>query len=223
MKKYISPSLLSANFFNLESQLKSLTDNGMEFIHIDVMDGHFVPNITIGPLICNAIAKNMPQLKLDIHLMIENPDDYVDSFAKSNPYIIYFHQETENHIDRVISHIKSYGIKAGIVLNPATPISTIEEIIPIVDSVLIMSVNPGFGGQSFIPYCLEKIKKLTVLKEKLNPNLFISVDGGVNSTNIREIASAGASLLVAGSAVFNENYIENYLNLTKTINKIEVI
>ncbi len=223
MKKQISPSLLSADFFNLENQLKSLQKSGMEFVHIDVMDGHFVPNITIGPLICNAIAKHMPELKLDIHLMIENPDDYIDSFAKSNPYIIYFHQETENHIDRVISHIKSYGIKAGITLNPATPISTIEQILPIADSVLIMSVNPGFGGQKFIPYCKDKIEKLYRLKEELNPNMFISVDGGVNSENIQSIAKAGADLIVAGSAVFSGNYNENFKKLTNLINKTEVI
>jgi len=223
MKKQISPSLLSADFFNLENQLKSLQKNGMEFVHIDVMDGHFVPNITIGPLICNAIAKHMPELKLDIHLMIENPDDYIDSFAKSNPYIIYFHQETENHIDRVVSHIKSYGIKAGITLNPATPISTIEQILPIVDSVLIMSVNPGFGGQKFIPYCKDKIEKLYRLKEEVNPNMFISVDGGINSKNIQSVAKAGADLIVAGSAVFSGDYNNNFKELTNLINKTEVI
>jgi ribulose-phosphate 3-epimerase len=223
MKKQISPSLLSADFFNLEKQLGTLQQNGMEFVHIDVMDGHFVPNITIGPLICNAISKHMPQLKLDIHLMIENPDSYIDSFAKSNPYIIYFHQEAENHIDRVIAHIKSYNIKAGITLNPATPVSVIEQIIPIVDSVLIMSVNPGFGGQKFIPYCKEKIANLYRLKEELNPNMFIAVDGGVNLQNAQDIAKAGADLLVAGSAVFSGNYTDNFRKLTNLINKTEVI
>lgn len=223
MKKNISPSILSANFFNLEKQLTLLQKAGMEYIHIDVMDGHFVPNITIGPLICNSIAKNMPELKLDIHLMIENPLKYIDDFAKSKPYIIYFHQETENHMDRVISHIKSHGIKAGVSINPATPLSTIEEVIPLVDSILIMSVNPGFGGQSFIKYCKEKIKRLFLLKEKLNPELFISVDGGVNLSNIKDIAEAGADLFVAGSAVFSGDYVSNYLKLTKTINNIEVI
>lgn len=218
MKKSISPSILSADFFNLKEQLTNLYKEGMEFIHIDVMDGHFVPNITIGPLVCDSISKNLPEVKLDVHLMIENPGKYIENFAKSNPYIIYFHQEAENHIDRLVNHIKSFGIKAGISINPATPLSTIEEILPYLDSVLIMSVNPGFGGQKFINYSLDKIKKLYKMKEQINPELFISIDGGVNSENIKAISDAGVDLFVAGSAVFKNDYVFNFKNLTKIIN-----
>ncbi len=156
--KEIAPSILSADFCNLGEQLNVLKKEGMRFVHIDVMDGHFVPNLTVGPLICNSIRKQFSDLELDVHLMIENPSFYIDAFAESKPYIIYFHLEAENHADRLINYIKSRGVRAGISINPATPVSLLEHVLPILDGILIMSVNPGFGGQKFIPYTLNKIK-----------------------------------------------------------------
>ena len=182
--KEIAPSILSADFCKLGEQLDILKKEGMKFVHIDVMDGHFVPNLTIGPLVCNSIKKHYPDLKLDVHLMIENPMKYIDAFAESNPYVIYFHLEAEKHVDRLVNYIKSKGIKAGVSVNPATPVSLLEHVLPILDSVLIMSVNPGFGGQKFIPYTLNKIKLLNNIRKAQGYNYFIAIDGGVNSENI---------------------------------------
>lgn len=215
--KEISPSILSADFCKLGEQLKVLKKLGMSFVHIDVMDGHFVPNITIGPLVCNSIKKHFPNIKLDVHLMIENPMDYIDAFAHSNPYIIYFHFEAERHADRLITYIKSKGIKAGVSINPATPISLLEHILPIVDGVLVMSVNPGFGGQRFIPYTLKKIKQLDSIRNSQSYNYFIAVDGGVNAGNIGEISKSGCNLFVAGSSVFKGDIEKNFITLNKIV------
>ena len=215
--KEIAPSILSADFCKLGEQIEILKNLGMEFVHIDVMDGHFVPNLTIGPLVCNSIKKHFPDLKLDVHLMIEHPMRYIDAFAESNPYIIYFHLEAEKHVDRLINYIKSKGINAGVSINPATPVSLLEHILPIVDSVLVMSVNPGFGGQRFIPYTLKKIKLLDNIRKAQGYNYFIAVDGGVNTENIKDISKNGCNLFVAGSSVFKGDIAENFKNLNKII------
>ena len=215
--KEIAPSILSADFCKLGQQIEALKNEGMKFVHIDVMDGHFVPNITIGPLVCDSIAKNFPDLELDVHLMIENPLSYIDAFARSKPYIIYFHLEAENHADRVVNYIKLKGVKAGISINPATPVSLLEHLFPIIDGILVMSVNPGFGGQSFIDYTLNKIKILDNIRKGNGYNYHIAVDGGVNENNIKEISSRGCDLFVAGSSVFKGDIIENFRKLNEKI------
>jgi len=191
--KLISPSILSADFTRLGEQLNALLSEGMEYVHVDVMDGHFVPNITIGPMVCDAVKQAVPKAKMDVHLMIENPGDYIDAFAKTNPEIIYVHVEATYHLDRLVSQIKQKGIRAGVVLNPASPLSLLEEILPAVDAVLIMSVNPGFGGQSFIPHSLDKIRRLDELRRARNLSFIIAVDGGITLENTSEIAGRGQS------------------------------
>src|SRR5699024_9792447 len=200
----IAPSILSADFSNLGEEIKDVENGGADYIHVDVMDGHFVPNITIGPLIVEAI-KPITTLPLDVHLMIENPDDYISAFAKSGASIITVHQEACVHLHRTIQLIKSTGVKAGVVINPATPVEMIKEILPEVDMVLIMSVNPGFGGQSFIHHTVQKIKQVAKWRQQLNLSFEIEVDGGVNTETAKLCTDAGADVLVAGSAVFNQD------------------
>lgn len=197
----IAPSILSADFTQLKSQIQSCEQGGAYWIHCDVMDGHFVPNLTFGPFIVEA-AKKCTRLPLDVHLMIDNPDQYIPEFAKAGASIITVHQEAVRHLHRSVSLIRSLGVKPAVSINPATPISTLEEILPFIDMVLIMSVNPGFGGQSFIETSLKKIEKLRIMANELNPNLTIEVDGGVSEKTIKSIITAGADVLVAGSAVF---------------------
>ena len=199
----IAPSILSANFAKLGEEIIDVEKGGADYIHVDVMDGHFVPNITIGPLIVEAI-KPVTSLPLDVHLMIENPDKYIQPFADAGASIISVHQETSPHLHRTIQSIKDANVKAGVVINPATPLVMIEEILAYVDLVLIMTVNPGFGGQSFIYETLPKIKQLYELRQKNNYNFEIEVDGGVNETTAKLCTDAGADVLVAGSAVFNQ-------------------
>ncbi len=217
--KLISPSILSADFTKLGEQLNLLMRAGMEYVHVDVMDGHFVPNITIGPMICQAVKRSVPEVKMDVHLMIDNPGDYVEAFAETRPEILYIHAEAESHLDRVLGQIRKMGIQAGVVLNPATPLSFLEEVLPFVDAVLLMSVNPGFGGQSFIPYCLEKISRLNTLRMNGGFSFIIAVDGGVTAGNLQEIADAGANLIVAGSAVFKGQPEKNFKELTQILNR----
>ncbi|SHF50447.1 ribulose-phosphate 3-epimerase [Ornithinibacillus halophilus] len=200
----IAPSILSADFAKLGEEIQDVEKGGAEYIHVDVMDGHFVPNITIGPLIVEAI-KPVTSLPLDVHLMIENPDQYIDAFAKAGADIITVHQEACTHLHRTLQQIKSTGVKAGVVLNPATPVMMIKDVLTEVDMVLIMSVNPGFGGQSFIQGAVEKIKELNELRETLNLSFEIEVDGGVNVETAKLCTDAGADVLVAGSAVFNKS------------------
>jgi len=200
----IAPSILSADFSNLGEEIKDVENGGADYIHVDVMDGHFVPNITIGPLIVEAI-KPITTLPLDVHLMIENPDDYISAFAKSGASIITVHQEACVHLHRTIQLIKSTGVKAGVVINPATPVEMIKEILPEVDMVLIMSVNPGFGGQSFIHHTVQKIKQVAKWRQQLNLSFEIEVDGGVNTDTAKLCTDVGADVLVAGSAVFNQD------------------
>jgi ribulose-phosphate 3-epimerase len=199
----IAPSILSADFARLGDEIKDVERGGADYIHVDVMDGHFVPNITIGPLIVEAI-RPVTQLPLDVHLMIENPDQYIEAFAKAGADYITVHVEASRHLHRTIQLIKSTGVKAGVVVNPATPVETLKHVIEDVDLVLLMSVNPGFGGQKFIQSVLPKIRQVKEMANELNPNLEIEVDGGVNEETAKLCIEAGANVLVAGSAVFNK-------------------
>ncbi|SDC64739.1 ribulose-phosphate 3-epimerase [Terribacillus halophilus] len=199
----IAPSILSADFANLAAEIRDVEKGGADYIHVDVMDGHFVPNITIGPLIVEAI-RPVTELPLDVHLMIENPERYIEAFVKAGADIITVHQEACIHLHRTIVMIKELGVKAGVVLNPATPVSLIEEILPEVDMVLLMTVNPGFGGQRFIPSVLKKVEELAKLRTKLGIDFEIEIDGGVNTDTAKLCTDAGADVLVAGSAVYGQ-------------------
>ncbi|OPJ65545.1 ribulose-phosphate 3-epimerase [Clostridium chromiireducens] len=204
----IAPSILSADFSKLGEDIERIDNGGADFIHIDVMDGSFVPNISFGFPVIKSI-RNRTDKMFDVHLMINNPGNYIDDFIEAGADIITVHYEADRHIDRTINYIKSKGKKAAISLNPGTPTSVLKDLIPNLDMVLIMSVNPGFGGQKFIPYCLDKIKEIKELSNKVNPSLLIEVDGGVDKTNVREVIEAGANVIVAGSAVFNGGEISD--------------
>jgi ribulose-phosphate 3-epimerase len=198
----VAPSILSADFARLGEEIRAVEAAGADLIHIDVMDGHFVPNITIGPLIVEA-ARKSTKLPLDVHLMITNPERYVADFAKAGADYLTVHVETAFHLNRLVQSIREHpGVKAGAVLNPATPLSTLDCILPELDLVLLMSVNPGFGGQSFIPSAMDKIRQLRKRIDALGLSTEIEVDGGVKPENAASIADAGADILVAGSAVF---------------------
>lgn len=204
--KLIAPSILSADFSKLGDEIRSVEAAGADWIHVDVMDGHFVPNITIGPLVVEA-ARRVTSLPLDVHLMIENPDKYIPDFVQAGASLISVQAETCIHLNRTIHLIKELGPRAGVVLNPSTPLSSIEWVIENVDVVMIMSVNPGFGGQSFIPNSIDKIKALSRLIQDRELPALIEIDGGVSEKNIKIISDAGADIFVAGSAIFNsEDY-----------------
>ncbi|MZQ76314.1 MAG: ribulose-phosphate 3-epimerase [Peptoclostridium sp.] len=203
----LAPSILSADFANLEQDVRKVERAGCEYLHIDVMDGHFVPNITIGPLIVESLKKKDIGMIFDVHLMIENPDNYVADFAKAGADIIVVHQEACRHLHRTIQNIKSHGVKAGIALNPATPVDTIKHVIGDIDMVLLMSVNPGFGGQSFIESVLPKISQVRDMAREMSLELDIQVDGGIKPSNVRMVVEAGANIIVAGSAIFNSEDI----------------
>ncbi|MCZ6134290.1 ribulose-phosphate 3-epimerase [Campylobacter ureolyticus] len=211
---YVAPSILSADFANLESEIKAVCEAGADLIHIDVMDGHFVPNLTIGPVVVNA-AKKSSSVPLDIHLMVENPSFFVEMFLGIKPKFLGFHIEAENHPLRLIDHIRNNGISPAIVLNPHTPISSLKHIINSVDMVLLMSVNPGFGGQKFMPIVIDKIKELKELIYKTNSICMIEVDGGVNGLNVAELDEAGADIVVAGSYIFSSNDYETAIRSLK--------
>ncbi|ASK63542.1 ribulose-phosphate 3-epimerase [Virgibacillus phasianinus] len=200
----IAPSILSADFSKLGQEIKDVEQGGADYIHVDVMDGNFVPNITIGPLIVQAI-KPITRLPLDVHLMIENPDNYIQAFAEAGASIITVHQEATKHLHRTIQLIKSQNVKAGVVINPATPAYMIKEILPEVDLVLLMTVNPGFGGQSFISSVVPKIKQIAKWRGELGLSFEIEIDGGVNKETASTCVEAGADVLVAGSAVYNKS------------------
>mgnify|MGYP004565461801 FL=1 len=204
----IAPSILSADCSKLGQEVVKLHNAGADFIHIDVMDGEFVPNITFGMPVIKAI-RNKTDKVFDVHLMINNPQRYIDEFIAAGADIITLHYEAERHLDRAIQYIKSKGVKAAVALNPATPTVVLKDIIANLDMVLIMSVNPGFGGQKFIPYSLNKIKEVKEMALKANnPNILIQVDGGVDKNNVKDVIEAGANVIVAGSAVFGDGNIE---------------
>ena len=203
----LAPSILSADFARLLEDVKKVEKAGCEYRHIDVMDGHFVPNITLGPAIVKSLRKDV-NMVFDAHLMIENPDNYIKEFADAGCDIIVVHQEACTHLHRTIQNIKSHGVKAGVALNPATPIETIKYVLEDVDMVLLMSVNPGFGGQSYIPVVTKKIKELRALIDEMGLDIDIEVDGGVKPSNISEVVNAGANVIVAGSAIFNAGDID---------------
>ena len=197
----VAPSVLSADFGNLQRDVEEICNGGCDLVHVDVMDGHFVPNMTIGPVVVSAIAKAATK-PLDIHLMVENNTFFVELFAPLKPAYISFHIEEEKHPHRLIQKIRSLGIKPAIVLNPHTPPESVEYLLQDLDMVLLMSVNPGFGGQSFIETVLKKASKLNEMRNRLNPNCLIEVDGGVSDTNIQSLKDVGVDVVVAGSYVF---------------------
>lgn len=201
MMKLIAPSILSANFSRLGDEIKAVEAAGADWIHADVMDGHFVPNITIGPLVIKAV-KGVTDLPIDVHLMIENPDNYIAAFANAGASFISVQVEACIHLNRTVQLIKDSGAQAGVVLNPSTPVASLEFILEYVDYVLIMSVNPGFGGQAFIPNSIDKIKALRKQIQDQGLNVLIEVDGGINEKTIAAVAAAGTDVFVAGSAIF---------------------
>lgn len=215
----IAPSILSANFAELGKEIKDVENGGADYIHIDVMDGHFVPNITMGPMVVKAI-RPLTELPLDVHLMIEDPDQYIEAFADAGADYITVHVEAAAHLHRTIQLIKSKGVKAGVVLNPATPAEWVKPILQDIDMVLLMTVNPGFGGQSFIPSVVPKIKQIRSWADEINPKLEIEVDGGINTETAAVCAEAGADVFVAGSAIYNKNDREAAIqDLRKSLSK----
>ncbi|MDX2498109.1 MAG: ribulose-phosphate 3-epimerase [Desulfobacterales bacterium] len=214
--KYIAPSILSADFSKLGAEIKSVEDAGADWIHVDVMDGHFVPNITIGPLIVEA-ARRSTSLPLDVHLMIENPERFIADFAKAGADLISVQVEACTHLNRTIQMIKESGLRAGVVLNPSTPLSAIEWVLKDVDFIMIMSVNPGFGGQNFISSSLDKISTLRGMLQDRGLTPLIEIDGGVNEKTIKNISDAGADVFVAGSAIFKSP------DYQKTISKFRAV
>ncbi|MBX3008188.1 MAG: ribulose-phosphate 3-epimerase [Melioribacteraceae bacterium] len=216
--KLIAPSILSADFSNLSQQIRAAELGSADIIHCDIMDGHFVPNITFGPLVVSAVKK-ITKLPLDVHLMIENSEKYLESFVEAGASYLTIHQEANVHLDRSLNHIRELGAKPGVSINPATPISTIEEVLEIVDLILVMTVNPGFGGQKFIESTLRKVEKLAELKSKHGYNYLIEVDGGVSKDNIQKISNAGVNIFVAGNSVFaQDNITAAVLELKNLVN-----
>lgn len=208
----LAPSILSADFARLLEDVKKVENAGCEYLHIDVMDGHFVPNITLGPGIVRSLRKDV-NMVFDAHLMIENPDLYIKDFVDAGCDLIVVHQETCTHLHRTIQNIKSYGIKAGVALNPATPIESIKHVLSEVDMVLIMTVNPGFGGQSFIEGMIPKIEELKELIDSRGLSVDIQVDGGIKPSNVDKVVKVGANIIVAGSAIFNSEDIPTTVKL----------
>jgi ribulose-phosphate 3-epimerase len=204
--KYIAPSILNADFNHLERQIRNVELGGADFIHCDIMDGHFVPNITFGPSIVQAI-KNMTRLPLDVHLMIDDPEFFLDSFVESGANIITVHQEAVIHLNRTLNRIKELNCKAGVSINPSTPVNILSEVLEIVDQVLIMSVNPGYGGQSFIESSLRRINELHNLRSRLGLKFLIEVDGGISLENIESISNAGCDIFVIGTHIFGHENV----------------
>lgn len=212
----LAPSILSADLTQLRDQIMAVEKGGADLLHVDVMDGHFVPNITFGPNIVRAL-KSITNLPLDVHLMIERPEDYVDEFIEAGASIVSVHYEATVHLHRLVQRIRAKGVKAGIALNPSTPVSVLEEILPDIDMVLLMSVNPGFGGQKFIPGSTAKVGKLLAMCDQLGVNPLIEMDGGIGVDNAKDLRRAGVDVFVAGNAVFGAPKIEATVDLLRTL------
>lgn len=201
----IAPSILSADFARLGEEVDNVLASGADIVHFDVMDNHYVPNLTIGPMVCSALRKHGVTAPIDVHLMVEPVDHMIEMFADAGATYITFHPEASRHVDRSLQLIKQKGCQAGLVLNPAAPLDSIKHVLPQLDMLLLMSVNPGFGGQKFIPYTLDKLREARAAIDALGLNTRLEIDGGVNTDNIAEIAKAGADTFVAGSAIFNQD------------------
>lgn len=201
--KLIAPSILSADFTRLAQECRAVLDAGADWLHVDVMDGHYVPNLTIGLPVVEALRREFPDVFLDVHLMIDNPDEFVVAYAEAGASLVSFHPETSRHPHRALQAIRQAGARACLALNPGTPLTVLDYLLDDLDMILVMSVNPGFGGQSFIPGTLEKLRALRAMLDARGLSLDVEVDGGVKASNIAQIAQAGANVLVAGSAVFN--------------------
>ena len=220
MKPLLAPSILSADFANLERDIKEAERAGAELLHVDVMDGRFVPNITVGIPVVESI-KRITNLPIDAHLMIVEPEKYIPDFIKAGADWISFHFEAAVHHHRIVSQIKELGAKAGVAINPSTPVSLLEEILPYLDFVLVMSVNPGFGGQSFIETSLNKIRKLVQMAGEVNPEVLIEVDGGIKVENVEKVLAAGARVIVAGSAIFKGDIAQNTKAFKEKLNQFK--
>jgi ribulose-phosphate 3-epimerase len=218
MKK-IAPSILSADFSKLGEEIRAVEEAGADLIHIDVMDGHFVPNITIGPSVIESL-KRITKLPFDVHLMIENPEKYIGAFVSAGSNLITVHVEAATHLHRLVQMIRDSGCKAGVSLNPATPLDQVEEILPDVDLLLVMTVNPGFGGQKFIKSMESKIRKSRNLVDRLSPDTLIEVDGGITLQNIKAVSDAGADIFVAGASVFKSGDYQRTIGEMKRVLKI---
>ena len=218
LKRKIAPSILDANFLKLGEQIDEINNGKADLIHLDIMDGCFVPNISFGPKVVESIKK-ITSIPLDVHLMIENPEKHIQSYIEAGGDMITIHVETAKHLDRLVQRIKEYGVKCGLALNPATPLNTIEYVLPKIDQLLIMTVNPGFGGQKFIPEMLVKIKKARKMMENWDRSLDLQVDGGINFENVGEIIHAGANVIVAGSLIFKSKSPKDTIEKMKSIIK----
>jgi len=217
----IAPSILSANFAKLGEEVDNVLKAGADWVHFDVMDNHYVPNLTIGPMVCEALRKHGVTAPIDVHLMVEPVDRIVPDFAKAGATLISFHPEASAHVHRTIQLIKSHGCQAGLVLNPATPVDVLEWVLDELDMVLLMSVNPGFGGQSFIPSALEKLRRVRQMIDASGRSIRLEIDGGVKADNIAEIAAAGADTFVAGSAIFNApDYVDVIKRMKDAVTKV---
>ena len=213
---FIAPSILSADFAKLGEEVDNVLASGADIIHFDVMDNHYVPNLTIGPLVCDALRSHGVTAPIDVHLMVKPVDRIIPDFAKAGASYITFHPEASEHIDRTVALIKEQGCKAGLVFNPATPLHYLDHVIDQLDMVLLMSVNPGFGGQSFIPSSLEKLRVVRKMIDNKNLSTRLEIDGGVKIDNIKDIASAGADTFVAGSAIFNTDNYKSTIDIMRS-------